>query len=345
VLIQGTESGALDVWQALPPRQSPVARIRPVARAVALAASPDGKWLAAGGDDSRVSIWNLETGVLTETLAGGSTIFALQFSPDSKLLASATHGAAVDVWAVDKWTLKNSRREKRSVKCLAFSPDSRWLATGGTDRTLLITDTETWKTVVEKPNQDRWVEGVAFSPDGRRLYSITGSWVPADQPASSTLTAWDVRRGKEPPELELELVKTVPAHANTSDNVVVTPDSRMVVTASADARIKVWDARTLNVIRTIRAPEPIHRIHLSQSHPELLAAGGHYGGVSLWNIDTGAFVANYGGHVGHVTDVTETTDGRLLVSAGEDALLLWSGPTQGLNEALRRFIQQVAKPK
>src|SRR5262249_48954253 len=159
------------------------------------------------------------------------------------------------------------------------------------------------------------------------------------QPANSTLTAWDVRRGKDPQELELELelVKAVPAHANTSDNLVVTPDSRMVVTASADARIKVWDARTLDLIRTIRALEPTHRIHLSQSHAGLLAAGGHFGGVSVWNIDTGALVANYGGHVvGHVTDVTETMDGRLLVSTGEDGLVLWSGPTAGLNEALRR---------
>ncbi len=49
VLIQGTESGALDVWQALPPLQSPVARIRRDERAVVLAASPDGKWLAVQG--------------------------------------------------------------------------------------------------------------------------------------------------------------------------------------------------------------------------------------------------------------------------------------------------------
>ena len=56
---------------------------------------------------------------------------------------------------------------------------------------------------------------------------------------------------------------------------------------------------------------------------------------------TGAYVANYGGHVGHVMDVTATSDGRLLISAGEDdQLLFWPGPTRGPDAKLLRFLQR-----
>src|SRR5262249_52601143 len=99
VFFQGTESGALLVWHALPSRQGPLARIRRVGNAVALATSPDGKWLAAGGDDSQVAVWNLETGEQVASLpAGEGTIYACQFSPDSRRLASATFAGTVKVW-------------------------------------------------------------------------------------------------------------------------------------------------------------------------------------------------------------------------------------------------------
>jgi WD40 repeat protein len=98
--------------------------------------------------------------------------------------------------------------------------------------------------------------------------------------------------------LELELVKSVPAHPTTSDNLIVTPDSRFVVTGSADGRIKVWDAKTLTEVRTIRALGPVHRIHLLSSDPEHLVVGDHFGGVFVCNIRTGAFVANYRSHEG-----------------------------------------------
>ena len=145
VLFQGTEQGALRVSQAIPPRQSPLARIRRVGNVAAVATSPDGKWLAAGGDDSQVSVWSLESGEQVESLpGGGGTIYACQFSPDSRLLASSTLAGTVKVWGVEGWTLEGSLlNPKRSVRCVAFSPDGRWLATGGSDCTLLVTDTKT----------------------------------------------------------------------------------------------------------------------------------------------------------------------------------------------------------
>lgn len=346
-LFLGTDQGALRVWSVIPPRQSPLARIRRAGNAVSVTTSPDGKWLAAGGDDSQITIWDLETGRQVESLpAGGGTVYACQFSSDSRLLATATLGGTVKVWGVGEWTLEGSLlNPNRAVRCVGFSPGGRWLAMGRTDRTLVVTDTHTWDTVAEKPNQNLGVEGIAFSPDGKKLYSVTGSWAAADYPAAAMLSAWRIERGKEAGALNLELVKTVRAHERSSDNLVVTPDSRFVVTGSNEGQIKVWNASDLTEARAIRMPRPVHRIQLLPNAPSQIVVGDHAGGVSVWNIQTGAFVADYGGHVGHVFDATATVDGRLIISAGEDdSLLFWPGPSRGPDDRLTRFLKQATEP-
>lgn len=346
VLLQGTSVGTLLVWRAVPPRVPPLARIRRVGNAVALAASADGKWLAGGGDDAQVTVWNLATGEIVETLPGGAgTIYACQFSADSQMLATANLNGLVKVWRVKDWTLQGSHlNPKRKVRSVAFSPDGRWLAIGGSDRSLSIIETKEWETIVEKPGQDHWVEGLAFSPDGSRLYSITGSWDHGDQPVSSTLTVWKVATKKDQPGLEIEPLKKITAHGATSDNLVVTPDGRYVVTGSAEGQIKVWDARTLKPIRSIRTPVGMHRLSLMRNDPTRVLLGDSQGGVSVWNLETGVCVAEYASHVGHVFDVTATKDGRLLFSAGEDDfILIWPGPDRAPDDAALRFVKRITE--
>lgn len=342
-LFQGESGGELAVWRTVLPPRSPLVELRRVGNAVAVATSPDGKWLAAGGDDSQASVWNMETGELVHMLPVNGVLYACQFSADSQWLATGSLQGMVKVWGLKEGSLEASFFESpRGIRSLAFSPDGRWLATGGNERLLRVIDTRSWEVVHQQPDQPLSVEGLAFSPDGQSLYSLTGSWDAADHPVTARLTHWKVSLAGNPAALTLTPVKRIDAHAGTADGVAVANDGKWVLTASGDGNIRVWDAATLDPVRSIATGESVHRIHVLKGDPPRALAGGYLGSVSVWDLATGDLIAPYAGHTSHVFDVTATPDNRLLISASEDdRLLFWPGPTQGPDAKLNAFLKRI----
>lgn len=68
---------------------------------LALAFSPNGKYLASAGEDQRLKLWDLASGTLYKELRGHTdNITSLTFSPDSSLIASASMDNSVRVWDI-----------------------------------------------------------------------------------------------------------------------------------------------------------------------------------------------------------------------------------------------------
>ena len=99
----------------------------------AVAMHPQGKFVAAAGDDHVIRIWNMEDGELSFRLAGHTDwIRALAFSPDGQSLVSSGNDRRVLLWDMETGQLARPlAQHDHAVGVVAFNHQGTWVATAG----------------------------------------------------------------------------------------------------------------------------------------------------------------------------------------------------------------------
>lgn len=182
----------------------------------AVSFSPDGRVFASSaGFNSPITLRESATGRELRTLKAGfsMSMYGLAWSPDGKRLASA------------HWGIKRNLTDPNAAQDFSFDDITFEIK---------IWDTQSGNELNSLAGHNNFVNGLAFSRDGRLLAS--GSY-------DSTIKIWDLSTGQER--------RTLRGHTGSISAIEFSPDGRFIVSGSDDGSARLWNVSTGELLATL----------------------------------------------------------------------------------------------
>jgi WD40 repeat protein len=266
--------------------------------------APDGTWLAAGGVDGTVRIWDVTSGRQRAAFGGqAGPVMAMAVAPDGSWLATAFSDGLVRIWdlaAENEQAVLSGHGDW--VTALAVAPDGSWVAAASSDGTVSIWDVAVGRSRAKLTDRAIWVDAMATLPDGSL---VTGG-------VDSQVRIWDAAAGNE------RLV--LAGHSAAVAGIATAPDGSWLATAGGDPEVRVWDPATGSE-RTVLAGHGIWSAAVAVA-PDggWLATGGYDGAIRLQDVASGKERAVFGAHRGRGR-AAEVAPGTWLAIGGSDRMM------------------------
>jgi WD40 repeat protein len=283
-----------------------------------IAFHPNGRWVASGGADRKVRIFDTTTNTTSKVFAPGFYVNALAFHPEGReLVVSGINddGALIaQPFPQGKPRILQNPTGSDPTR-LTFSPGGEWLVATAQDPRVLLWD---WahKAVSPKVIHDLRVAGsddvramgATFSPDGQALFVPTNTgrvrMISVPEGAQIRELAHDEQRG--------------PVFA-----VAVNGSNNRIATSGGNQEIKFWNLADgcPVAVNLSGLPHDISYALAFSPDGRKLAVAGEERIIRVWDLPTGLLLAQFNYHQRIATQLSFSPDGKRLASGGQDGLV------------------------
>lgn len=295
--------------------------------------SPDGQLVMAVTLGGEVYIWEIETGILRETLVTGADLTSARFLPRESGFLALTGGSdsVLRLWSEDNKGLpvKFFTDHKSDVNNIDVSPDGRFGVSAYDSGSIKIWDLSIGNEFQYLHGHMDGITDLTLSVDGR--LALSSSW---DQ----VIRLWDLASGRLIGNYQDQFGEWSAASKISKGAALVfkkflgeqvgppgikavafLPDGNSFVSVNTNGSIRVWDVTTGQIVRSFAGHQGVIN-DVVVSHTGTVASAGFDRTVKLWDPQSGQKLSELP-HSDMVLSVAFSQDGNYLYSGGREGLL------------------------
>lgn len=237
--------------------------------------------LATSGVEGDIKLWSLSSQEEVGALRGHEArVCKIDFHPSGRFIGSASFDYTWRLWDVEtQHELLQQEGHSKEVFAFKFHPDGSLAGSGGLDAFARIWDLRTARTVMILDGHVREIYAMDFSPNGYQVATAS---------ADNSVKVWDIRQTK--------CIFTIPAHTKMVSDVCfykgcsdiqengLNDKGTMLMTASYDRTIKLWNTDNWALIKTLEDPERVLTVDISPDR-KYIGCGRWDRYTELWSRD------------------------------------------------------------